>query len=35
MGLFEVIPFRLFQIFDDRELELLIGGMSEIDIDDW
>lgn len=35
MGLFEIIPFRLFEIFDDREIELLIGGMSEIDIDDW
>lgn len=34
-GLFEVIPRRLIQIFDDRELELLIGGISEIDIDDW
>ena len=34
-GLFEIIPFRLFQIFDDHELELLIGGISEIDIDDW
>lgn len=34
-GLFEMIPRRLLQIFDDRELELLIGGMAEIDIDDW
>lgn len=34
-GLFEVIPQRLLQIFDDRELELLIGGISEIDLDDW
>lgn len=34
-GLFEIIPFHLFQIFDDRELELLIGGISEIDINDW
>lgn len=34
-GLFEVIPRHLIQIFDDRELELLIGGISEIDIDDW
>lgn len=22
-------------VFDERELELLIGGMSEIDVDDW
>lgn len=34
-GLFEIIPRHLFQIFDDREIELLIGGMSEIDVDDW
>lgn len=34
-GLFEIIPRHLLQIFDDRELELLIGGISEIDIDDW
>lgn len=34
-GLFEIIPRHLIQIFDDRELELLIGGISEIDIDDW
>ena len=34
-GLSEVIPRHLLQIFDDRELELLIGGISEIDIDDW
>lgn len=34
-GLFEIIPRRLIQIFDDRELELLIGGMAEINIDDW
>lgn len=22
-------------VFDERELELLIGGISEIDMDDW
>lgn len=34
-GLFELVPQRLLAIFDDRELELLIGGISDIDIDDW
>ncbi len=34
-GLFELIPRHLLQIFDDKELELLIGGMADIDIDDW
>lgn len=31
-GLLEVMPFELLQVFDERELELLIGGMSEIDM---
>lgn len=34
-GLFEVVPNDLITVFDERELELLIGGMSEIDMDDW
>ena len=34
-GLFEILPRNLIQIFDDRELELLIGGIAQIDIDDW
>lgn len=34
-GLFEIIPKRLLSIFDDRELELLIGGVSELDMADW
>ncbi|KAF9468470.1 hypothetical protein BDZ94DRAFT_1153978 [Collybia nuda] len=34
-GLLELIPSDLINVFDERELELLIGGMSEIDIDDW
>ena len=33
-GLHEVIPADLLAIFDPRELELLIGGLAEIDIDD-
>jgi len=34
-GFLELIPQELINVFDDRELELLIGGMSEIDVDDW
>ncbi|ORX60189.1 HECT-domain-containing protein [Piromyces finnis] len=34
-GLYEVIPDDLLKIFDERELELLIGGISNIDCDDW
>jgi E3 ubiquitin-protein ligase NEDD4 len=31
-GLLELIPADLINVFDERELELLIGGMSEIDM---
>ncbi|TDL27594.1 HECT-domain-containing protein [Rickenella mellea] len=34
-GFNELIPQDLINVFDERELELLIGGMSEIDVDDW
>jgi len=34
-GFSELIPDDLINVFDERELELLIGGMSEIDVDDW
>ncbi|KAG6335883.1 hypothetical protein ID866_3220 [Astraeus odoratus] len=34
-GFAELIPQDLITVFDERELELLIGGMSEIDVDDW
>ncbi|EIN08066.1 HECT-domain-containing protein [Punctularia strigosozonata HHB-11173 SS5] len=34
-GFSELIPLDLITVFDERELELLIGGMSEIDVDDW
>ncbi|KLO18527.1 HECT-domain-containing protein [Schizopora paradoxa] len=35
VGFNEFIPQELVSVFDERELELLIGGMSEIDVDDW
>lgn len=31
-GFGELIPQELVNVFDERELELLIGGMSEIDV---
>ncbi|KAI8060438.1 E3 ubiquitin-protein ligase RSP5 [Gongronella butleri] len=34
-GFNELIPQELINVFDERELELLIGGIAEIDVDDW
>lgn len=34
-GFHELIPHELINVFDERELELLIGGIAEIDVDDW
>ena len=34
-GFNELIPQELVQVFDERELELLIGGLAEIDVEDW
>ncbi|KAK6217543.1 e3 ubiquitin-protein ligase hula [Colletotrichum tabaci] len=34
-GFHELIPQDLVNVFDERELELLIGGIAEIDVDDW
>lgn len=34
-GFNEVIPLEWLHIFNERELELLLCGMQEIDIDDW
>jgi len=33
-GFYEVIPKRLISIFDEQELELLISGLPNIDLDD-
>ncbi|KAI9228076.1 MAG: hypothetical protein DHS80DRAFT_27367 [Piptocephalis tieghemiana] len=35
LGFHEMVPRRLVEIFDERELELLISGLPEVDIDDW
>ncbi|AMD21038.1 HEL243Cp [Eremothecium sinecaudum] len=34
-GFNELIPEDLVNVFDGRELELLIGGIAEIDVEDW
>lgn len=34
-GFNELIPQELVNVFDERELELLIGGIADIDVDDW
>ncbi|KAI6114349.1 hypothetical protein F5141DRAFT_706205 [Pisolithus sp. B1] len=34
-GFKELIPVDMVDVFDERELEFLIGGVPEIDTDDW
>ncbi|KAL1491124.1 hypothetical protein ABEB36_011767 [Hypothenemus hampei] len=34
-GFNEVVPIEWLKYFDERELELLLCGMQEIDVDDW
>lgn len=34
-GFHDIIPPSLIQIFNEQELELLISGLPDIDIDDW
>jgi E3 ubiquitin ligase SMURF1/2 len=34
-GFTELIPSQLLRPFDERELELVIGGLGSIDINDW
>jgi atrophin-1 interacting protein 5 (WW domain-containing E3 ubiquitin protein ligase 1) len=34
-GFNEVVPLQWLQFFDERELEVLLCGMQEIDVDDW
>ena len=34
-GFNELIPADLVNVFDERELELLVGGIADIDVDDW
>jgi len=35
IGFNDIIPQILVQIFDEKELELLIAGVGEIDVNDW
>ena len=35
LGFHEIIPAELISIFNEQELELLISGLPDIDIDDW
>jgi len=35
MGLYEVIPADLLSIFDYQELDLLLCGVPDIDVEDW
>uniref|UniRef100_H2YXU3 HECT-type E3 ubiquitin transferase n=1 Tax=Ciona savignyi TaxID=51511 RepID=H2YXU3_CIOSA len=34
-GFNEVVPLQWLQYFDERELELMLCGMQEFDVDDW
>lgn len=34
-GFNQVVPLQWLQYFDERELELMLCGMQEIDVDDW
>lgn len=34
VGFYEIIPKRLISIFNEQELELLISGLPNIDVDD-
>lgn len=34
-GFYDIVPANLISIFNEQELELLISGMPEIDLDDW
>ncbi|KAH8107868.1 hypothetical protein BXZ70DRAFT_1014411, partial [Cristinia sonorae] len=34
-GFYEIIPKDLITIFDEKELELLISGTPDIDVDEW
>ncbi|ESN93979.1 hypothetical protein HELRODRAFT_115219 [Helobdella robusta] len=34
-GLNELVPQQLLKPFDEREIELMIGGLGRIDVEDW
>ncbi|KAL7269455.1 E3 ubiquitin-protein ligase tom1 [Rhizina undulata] len=35
IGFHDIVPAELISIFNEQELELLISGLPEIDVDDW
>lgn len=35
LGFHDIVPAELVSIFNEQELELLISGLPEIDVDDW
>lgn len=35
LGFTDLIPHQLLRPFDERELELIIGGLQAIDVQDW
>jgi hypothetical protein len=35
VGLYEVVPQHLIQVFDYQELELMLNGLPQIDLADW
>jgi E3 ubiquitin-protein ligase HUWE1 len=35
VGFHDIIPSELVSIFTEQELELLISGLPDIDIEDW
>jgi len=35
IGVYEVVPLAVLSVFDYSELELLLCGLPEIDVDDW
>src|ERR1700761_805934 len=34
-GFHDIVPADLISIFNEQELELLISGLPDIDVDDW
>ncbi|KAI9777319.1 MAG: hypothetical protein M1839_008927 [Geoglossum umbratile] len=34
-GFHDIVPAELISIFDEQELELLISGLPDVDVDDW
>jgi E3 ubiquitin-protein ligase HUWE1 len=35
LGFYEILDYKNIRIFNEKELELLICGLPDIDVDDW